>query len=56
MQQLLIDLRAEGKTMILASHHFQDIRKLCDRVYEMDAGRITGQYEAGEWNKEEEDQ
>lgn len=53
MQQLLIDLREEGKTMILASHHSQDIRSLCDRVYEMDGGRITGQYEAGEWNKEE---
>ena len=56
MRKLLMSLRAEGKTMVLASHHFQDIRSLCDRVYEMDGGRITGQYEADEWNKEEENQ
>ena len=53
MRKLLMNLREEGKTMILASHHSQDIRSLCDRVYEMDGGRITGQYEADEWNKEE---
>ena len=28
--------------MLLASHNKEDIDILCDRVYEMDAGEISG--------------
>lgn len=41
---LLSALRDEGKTLIIASHNPLDIERLCDHVYEMDAGRLTGKY------------
>lgn len=34
-------LRAEGKTVLLASHNQVDIDELCDTVCEMDAGVLT---------------
>jgi ABC-2 type transport system ATP-binding protein len=41
IRQLLIDLRTEGKTIILASHNTEDIQILCDTVCEMDGGALT---------------
>lgn len=41
IRQLLIALRDEGKTILLASHSSEDINLLCDSVYEMDAGSMT---------------
>lgn len=41
MRQLLLDLRAEGKTILIASHMAEDIRILCDTVYEMEDGSLT---------------
>lgn len=38
MRELLLCLKEQGKTILLASHNSEDIRVLCDRVYEMDAG------------------
>ena len=38
IRELLLDLKAAGKTILLASHHEEDIRILCDHVYEMDGG------------------
>ena len=35
------ELRAEGKTILLASHNQADIDELCDTVCEMDAGYMT---------------
>lgn len=40
IRKLLLDLKAQGKTIILASHNSEDIRILCDKVYEMDGGRM----------------
>ena len=40
IRALLLDLKKQGKTIILASHNSDDIRILCDRVYEMDGGRM----------------
>lgn len=40
MRKLFIKLKAEGKTILLASHNKEDIKLLCDQVYEMDAGNI----------------
>lgn len=40
MRQLFIDLKKEGKTIILASHNREDIDVLCDTVIEMDRGKI----------------
>lgn len=41
MRKLFLHLRAQGVTMILASHNPLDIHELCDHVYAMDAGRLT---------------
>lgn len=38
IRSLLLELKREGKTILLASHNEDDIRILCDRVYEMDGG------------------
>ena len=40
IRNLILDLKAQQKTILLASHNSEDIRILCDRVYEMDGGRI----------------
>lgn len=41
VRKLLLSLKEQGKTIILASHNMSDIDILCDKVYEMDAGEIT---------------
>lgn len=41
MRRLFGELREQGKTILLASHSNEDIRTLCDTVYELDHGRVT---------------
>ena len=41
MRQLLLNLKAHGKTILLASHNREDISLLCDTVREMDGGCIS---------------
>ncbi len=38
---LLLKLKKEGKTILLASHQQADIDLLCDEVWEMDAGTLS---------------
>ena len=38
IRKLLLELKEEGNTILLASHNEEDIRILCDEVYEMDGG------------------
>ena len=38
---LLLELKAQGKTILLASHNREDISVLCDTVHEMDKGVIS---------------
>ena len=40
IRKILLELKAEGKTILLASHNEEDIRILCDEVYEMDGGMM----------------
>lgn len=40
IRALLLDLKKEGKTILIASHSAEDIDLLCDTVHEMDAGVI----------------
>lgn len=40
IRALLLQLRDEGKTILLASHHAEDISSLCDTVHEMEGGVI----------------
>lgn len=42
MRELFLDMKQARKVMLLASHNPEDIRILCDRVYSMEAGRLTG--------------
>lgn len=39
MRELLISLKESGKAILLASHNAEDIRMLCDVVYEMEVHR-----------------
>ena len=47
IRKILLELKAEGKTILLASHNEEDIRILCDEVYEMDGGVLQKM----EWQK-----
>jgi len=41
MRDYLLDLKKQGKTIIIASHSSEDIEILCDTVCEMDKGVLT---------------
>ncbi len=41
MRQYLLDLKSQGKTILIASHSAEDIDVLCDTVCEMDKGVLT---------------
>lgn len=41
IRNLLLDLKKERKTILIASHSAEDISVLCDTVHEMDAGVLT---------------
>lgn len=41
MRQYLLDLKAQGKTILIASHSAEDIDVLCDTVSEMDKGLLS---------------
>lgn len=40
VRNLLLEMKAQGKTMIVTSHNEEDIKVLCDKVIEMDKGKI----------------
>ncbi|MDO4261876.1 MAG: ATP-binding cassette domain-containing protein [Eubacteriales bacterium] len=40
IRELLLEWKARGKTILLASHNREDIELLCDEVYEMEMGRL----------------
>ena len=40
MRRYLLDLKARGKTILIASHSTEDIDILCDTVCEMDKGKL----------------
>ena len=40
VRRLLLSLKEQGKTILMASHSREDIEALCDTVTEMDAGMI----------------
>ena len=41
MRELLLQLKDDGKAMIIASHNSMDIDVLCDKVFEIDKGVLT---------------
>lgn len=40
MRDVLVEEKKKGKTIILASHNEHDINYICDRIYEIDGGKI----------------
>lgn len=46
IRRILLELKADGKTILLASHNEEDIRILCDQVFEMDGGVLKERREA----------
>lgn len=54
IRRLLLELKKEGKTILLASHNEEDIRILCDEVYEMDGGVLTRSGKPGKGRESEE--
>lgn len=40
MQKLFLQMKEQGKLLLFASHNREDIRILCDEVYEMDHGKL----------------
>lgn len=48
IRELLLSLKAQGRTILLASHFAQDIDALCDTVYEMDQGMLRTMNNKGE--------
>ena len=40
MRKFLLGLKEQGKTLLITSHSTEDIDTLCDKVYEMDKGRL----------------
>ena len=41
MRKIFLDMKEQGKLIILASHNKEDINILCDKVYEMENGVLT---------------
>lgn len=40
MRKLFLQLKGEGKTIVMASRNGEDIRILCDTVHEMEKGEV----------------
>lgn len=40
-RKLMLEFKEQGKTILLASHSSEDIKILCDRVYELEAGKLV---------------
>ncbi len=41
MRELFLELKRQGKTILIASHNPEDTRILCDTLHEMDGGIMT---------------
>ena len=41
MRKLFLELKEQGKTLLIASHNREDIDLLCDEVYGMDHGVLV---------------
>ena len=40
IRQLLLSMKNDHKTIVIASHNAEDIQVLCDEVYEMENGKL----------------
>lgn len=42
VRELILEEKKKGKIILLASHNSADIEYLCDRVYELENGKVIG--------------
>ena len=40
VKKLLVELKEQGRTILLVSHNYEDIEELCDVIYEMSMGKV----------------
>ncbi len=40
MKEIIRVLQAEGKTMLMTSHNYEDLETLCTQIYALDGGRL----------------
>lgn len=50
--QLLRDLAAEGKALVVVSSELTELMALCDRILVMSAGRVAAEFLPGQWSQE----
>jgi ribose transport system ATP-binding protein len=50
--QLLRQLAAEGKAVLMVSSELAELMALCDRILVMSAGRIAAEFLPGKWSQE----
>jgi len=50
--QLLRDLAAEGKAVVVVSSELTELMALCDRLLVLSAGRIAAEFLPGQWTQE----
>lgn len=41
IREIILELKKENKTILIASHNAEDIKILCNNVYEMDSGVLS---------------
>ncbi len=52
IHQLLRDLAAQGKAVVVVSSELPELMAVCDRIAVMSAGRIAAEFHPGEWTQE----
>ena len=45
IHNIILELKNDDKLILLASHNKDDLRQLCDKIYKLENGRITGEIE-----------
>lgn len=50
MRRLFLELKGAGVTILMTSHHAEDIKALCDEVYRMDRGTLSESESSGSKN------
>jgi ABC-2 type transport system ATP-binding protein len=43
IRELLISMKEQGKTILIATHNHDDVELLCDHVFSIDAGMLSAQ-------------
>lgn len=43
IRKIIMDLRKQGKLILIASHNKDDLKLLCDKIYKIDDGKIMGE-------------